>query len=114
MPWVWLSLGGITEIIWAYGLKASNGFTKPLISIVTIFFMIVSFYLFAKSLRSIPIGTGYTVFTGLGAAGTIMIGALVFNETMNVPTIFFLVLLIFGIIGIKSATKEEAKASEKE
>lgn len=69
--------------------------------------MIGSFYLFAKSLSLIPLGTGYAIFTGIGAAGTVIIGAIFFNESISLYSFLFLLLLIVGIIGLKMTTEEE-------
>ncbi|GAA0322163.1 quaternary ammonium compound efflux SMR transporter SugE1 [Bacillus carboniphilus] len=114
MAWVWLFLGGVSEVVWAYGLKASEGFTKPAVSVITIIFMIISFYLFAKSMQIIPIGTGYAIFTGLGAAGTVIAGVFLFEETMGPMKVIFLLLLFVGIIGLKVTTKEGQEVSGEE
>ncbi|MDP4164287.1 MAG: SMR family transporter, partial [Bacillota bacterium] len=68
MAWVYLFIGGLSEIGWAYGLKTSNGFTEPVPSVMTVLLLVFSFVLFAKALKTIPIGTAYAVFTGIGAA----------------------------------------------
>jgi len=111
MAWLYLILAGISEIIWAYGLKAAHGFTDLKWSVITIFFMIVSFFLFSKSMRQIPIGTAYAVFTGIGAAGTAVIGILFLNEGTGFLKIFSLTILILGIIGLKLVKdkKEDTK-----
>lgn len=111
MAWLYLILAGLSEIVWAYGLKAAHGFTDVKWSIITLFFMIVSFYLFARAMRAIPIGTAYAVFTGIGAAGTAIIGILFLNEGTSFLKIFSLTLLILGIVGLKLAKddKKEAK-----
>ncbi len=93
----------MTEIIWAIGLKEAQGFTVLLPSIVTLVFIIVSFFLFAKAMETIPIGTAYAIFTGIGAAGTAIVGILLFNEEAGVGKLFFLVLLLVGIVGLKLA-----------
>lgn len=108
MAWFYLILAGISEIVWAYGLKASHGFTDIQWSIITVFFMIVSFYLFARAMRTIPIGTAYAVFTGIGAAGTAVIGILFMNESSNLMKILSLSVLILGIVGLK-LLKEDKK-----
>ncbi|WP_186672234.1 multidrug efflux SMR transporter [Sporosarcina sp. BP05] len=103
MAWVYLLIAGMTEIIWAIGLKEAQGFTVLLPSIVTLVFIIVSFFLFAKAMETIPIGTAYAIFTGIGAAGTAIVGIVLFNEGVSVGKLFFLVLLLVGIIGLKLA-----------
>lgn len=113
MPWILLLIAGLSEIVWAFGLKYSKGFTEPIWSIVTILFIFLSFFLFAKAMKSIPIGTAYAVFTGIGAAGTAIISMLFLNEEAGFLKIMFLFLLISGIIGLKvtSVEKKEEKIS---
>lgn len=106
MPWLYLILAGLSEIAWAYGLKMTHGFTHLEWSIFTVVFMIVSFGLFAQSMKSIPIGTAYAVFTGIGAAGTAIIGILFLNEGANTLKLVSLVVLISGIVGLKLIDKK--------
>lgn len=101
MAWIYISLAGIFEIIWALGLKFSNGFTIMLPSLLTAAAIVVSFFFFSKALRKIPIGTAYAFFTGIGAAGTVIIGMLFLNESVHAEKLFFIALLILGIIGLK-------------
>ena len=101
-------IAGLTEIVWAIGLKFADGFTEIGPSIVTLIFIVVSFLLFAKAMSVIPIGTAYAVFTGIGAAGTAVLGILVFDENASIEKIAFLCLLIFGIIGLKMVDGKEA------
>lgn len=105
MAWIYLLLAGLTEIVWALGLKYSEGFTPIPISIVTIIFMIISFFLFALVLKEIPIGTAYAIFTGIGAAGTALIGILFLNEAKDFLKLFSLALLIGGLVGLKVIEK---------
>ena len=106
MSWFYLILAGLSEIAWAYGLKMTHGFTEIGWSVFTIAFMIVSFGLFAQSMKTIPIGTAYAVFTGIGAAGTALIGIVFLNEGANTLKIVSLVVLISGIIGLKLIDKK--------
>lgn len=99
--WIYIILAGLSEIVWAYGLKMTHGFTDLKWSIITVAFMIVSFYLFAKAMRKIAIGTAYAVFTGIGAAGTAIIGILFLQEDVNLWKIVSLIVLISGIVGLK-------------
>ena len=101
MAWFYLILAGLSEIVWAYGLKMTHGFTHLSWSVITVIFMIVSFYLFAKAMKEIPVGTAYAVFTGIGAAGTAVIGILFLKEDVNILKIGSLLVLIGGIIGLK-------------
>ncbi len=110
VAWIYLLVAGITEIIWAIGLKEAHGFTVLLPSVVTIIFIVVSFFLFAKAMKTIPIGTAYAIFTGIGAAGTAIVGILLFGEDAGVVKLLSLVLLLIGIVGLKLADgKEEAE-----
>ncbi len=110
MAWLLLVFAGLTEIVWAIGLKEANGFTELVPSIVTILFLVISFFLFAKAMKTIPIGTAYAIFTGIGAAGTVIVGILWLNEEASLGKIFFLCVLLFGIIGLKLSDDEEEVA----
>ena len=95
-------MAGLLEIVWVFGLKYSRGFTEIIPSIVTIIIIIFSFFLLSKALHSIPLGTGYAIFTGLGTVGTVVTGMLFWGETINPLKVFFVALMILGIIGIKN------------
>lgn len=112
MSWIYLIFAGLSEIVWAYGLKMTHGFTELWWSVVTIIFMIVSFFLFGRAMRTIPIGTAYAVFTGIGAAGTAVVGMAFLGEPANALTIVSLVVLIGGIIGLKMVSNEKAGEEE--
>ncbi|MGG1486669.1 multidrug efflux SMR transporter [Peribacillus castrilensis] len=101
MAWIYIIMAGLLEIVWVIGLKHSYGFTKIIPSIFTVVIIIFSFFLLSKALHSIPLGTGYAIFTGLGTVGTVVIGVLFWGETINPLKVFFTVLIILGIIGIK-------------
>lgn len=101
MEWLYLILAGLCEIVWAYGLKMTDGFSDLGWSIFTLIFIIISFFLFAKSMQKIPIGTAYAIFTGIGAVGTAILGFILFNEDVNFIKIASLVILILGIVGLK-------------
>ncbi|WP_226659349.1 DMT family transporter [Pseudalkalibacillus hwajinpoensis] len=106
MAWVYLVIGGLMEVLWAIGLKYSEGFTNPVISLLTIVGIATSFYFFSKALKYLPVGTAYAIFTGLGAAGTAVIGMMFLNESISFIKIFFILLLISSIIGLKLNAKE--------
>lgn len=110
MAWILLIIAGLTEIVWAIGLKEAHGFTELVPSIVTIIFLIVSFFLFAKAMKTIPIGTAYAIFTGIGAAGTAIVGIIWFGEEVGFGKLFFLFVLLFGIIGLKLVDDDEEEA----
>ena len=106
MAWIYLVIGGLMEVLWAIGLKYSEGFTKPIISLLTIVGIATSFYFFSRALKYLPVGTAYAIFTGLGAAGTAVIGMVFLNESISFIKIFFIILLISSIIGLKLNAKE--------
>lgn len=101
MAWLYIFIAGIFEIVWAVGLKYTEGFSKLLPSGITVFAMIASFYFLAQGLKTIPLGTGYAVWTGIGAVGTAIIGILFFEESKDLLRIACILLIISGIIGLK-------------
>ena len=101
MPWVYLFIAGIMEIVWAIGIKYTESFTKLWWSVGTITAMIVSFYFLSKALETIPVGTGYAVWTGIGAVGTAILGIFLFNESREVLRLLFIGFIVVGIIGLK-------------
>ncbi|MFE8702994.1 DMT family transporter [Cytobacillus sp. FJAT-54145] len=107
MAWFYLLLAGLSEIGWAFGLKYSKGFTEVIPTIITIILILVSFTLFSKSIKTIPIGTAYAIFTGIGAAGTAIVGMVFLNESGGWLKVLFLSLLLGGIIGLKMTTPDE-------
>ncbi len=111
MAWVYITLAGILEIVWALGLKFSNGFTILIPSIITAIAIVLSFFFFSKSLQDIPVGTAYAIFTGIGAAGTVIYGMLFLHESIHIVKIMLVTILIAGIIGLKltSEPDEEEK-----
>ena len=101
MAWAILILAGVFEVIWAYSMKMSEGFTKLTPSIVTIVFMILSVVLLSISMRSLPLGTAYTVWTGVGAIGSFVVGILILNEPMTAMRMIAAVLIVSGLILMK-------------
>ncbi|ANX11038.1 hypothetical protein ABE41_003395 [Fictibacillus arsenicus] len=101
MAWVYLFIAGIFEIVWAIGLKYTNGFTRLWPSIVTVIGMIISFYFLSQATKVLPIGTAYTIWTGIGAAGAVILGIVLFGEPKTVLRFVFLAFVITGIIGLK-------------
>lgn len=101
MAWLYLVVAGIFEVIWATSLKYTDGFTKLYPSIITIIGMIISFGFLSISLKTLPLGTAYAIWTGIGAIGTVIVGILLFGEVQSVARILFVVLIICGIIGLK-------------
>ena len=101
MAWVLLVIAGLLEAGWAIGLKYTEGFTRPLPSILTILGIIASMYLLALSARTLPIGTAYAVWVGIGTFGTIVLGMTFLGEPVNPRRVFFLILLMVAIVGLK-------------
>lgn len=99
--WWMLAVAGLLEVVWAVGLKYSDGFRKPLPSTITVGAMIASFYYLAQALKTPPVGTGYAVWTGIGAVGTAMVGVLVFGESRDFGRLVLVGLIVCGIIGLK-------------
>jgi len=101
MAWLILFIAGLFEIAWAIGLKYSNGFTKLWPSVFTIVSILISMGLLAYSLKFLPVGTAYAVWTGIGAFGTAILGIILFEESKEFVRIFFIFLIVVGIIGLK-------------
>ena len=101
MAWIMLILAGIFEVVWAYSMKLSDGFSKLTPSIVTIFFMILSFALLAYAMRSLPLGTAYTIWTGIGAVGSFLVGIFVLGEPASAMRMLAAVLIISGLVLMK-------------
>ena len=106
MAWVILIIAGLLETGWAIGLKYTDGFRKPLPSLLTIAAIAASMYLLAWSAKTIPIGTAYAVWTGIGAMGAAILGVWLLKEPVNAGRIFFLVLLLVAIAGLKLTATE--------
>lgn len=101
MAWIYLVIAGILECFMAIGLKYTDGFTKLWPSVATIALIALSFYVLGLALRTIPLGTGYAVWTGIGTAGAAILGIILFGESKDLAKIFCLVLIISGVIGLK-------------
>lgn len=101
MYWIILIIAGLFEVAWAIGLKYTDGFTKLFPSIFTIISMIISMGLLAYAVKHIPVGTAYAVWTGIGAVGTAILGIILFNESKEIIRIFFIFIIVVGIVGLK-------------
>ncbi|MFX4241452.1 quaternary ammonium compound efflux SMR transporter SugE [Aliarcobacter butzleri] len=104
MSWGILVLAGIFEIFWAVGLKYADGFTKLIPSLFTIIAMLVSFWLLSLSLKTLPLGTAYAVWVGIGTIGTVIAGIMLFGDSINIIRIISIAFIILGIIGLKITT----------
>lgn len=104
MAWILLVVAGLLEVVWAIGMKQSQGFTKLWPSVWTIGAMLASFGLLAVAMRTLPLGISYTVWVGIGAVGSVIAGAALFGERMNVVQFACVALIGLGIAGLKFAT----------
>ena len=100
-PWLALIAAGLLEIAWAFGLKYSNGLTRFWPTAATLVAILLSFALMAIALRSLPFGTAYAVWTGIGAAGSILVGMLIYSESTDPVRILCLTLIVAGMVGLK-------------
>jgi quaternary ammonium compound-resistance protein SugE len=105
MDWVLLIIAGVFEIIWATGLKYTEGFTRLWPSMGTLAAMAVSMILLAQALKTIPVGTGYAIWTGIGAAGTAVMGMMLFDESRHVVRLLCIGLIVAGIVGLKFSSE---------
>ncbi|MGE8683800.1 MAG: quaternary ammonium compound efflux SMR transporter SugE [Acinetobacter sp.] len=101
MAWIVLVFAGIFEIVWAYSMKLSEGFTKLGPSLITLFFMILSFGLLAYAMKTLPLGTAYTIWTGIGAVGSFLVGIFVLGEPATAMRMLAAVLIISGLVLMK-------------
>jgi quaternary ammonium compound-resistance protein SugE len=104
MSWILIVIAGLLEIVWAVGLSYTNGFTRLVPSLVTAAGLVTSMALLALALRSLPVGTGYAVWVGIGAVGTAVVGIVSLGEPVNAVRIACLALIVAGIIGLKLST----------
>lgn len=104
MAWIILLVAGLLEVTWAIGLKYTEGFTRPWPSVLTIVALTASVGLLGVALRSLPLGTAYAVWTGIGTIGTVLIGIWLFGEPATVARLFFILLIVAGIAGLKVVT----------
>jgi len=105
MAWALLFVAGLFEIAWAIGLKYSEGMTRLVPALFTLVGMVFSFLFLAQALKTIPVGTGYAVWTGIGAAGTAILGIILFSESAAWPRLISLALIIAGMIGLKLTSR---------
>lgn len=101
MAWIMLVIAGLLEVVWAYSMKLSNGFTHLTASVVTIVTMIASFALLSLAMRTLPLGTAYTIWTGIGAVGAFIVGIAVLGEQLSVMRVVAAVLIVGGLVLMK-------------
>ena len=104
MAWVYLLVAGLLEVVWAFSMKQSHGFTRLVPSAITIVTMIASFGLLAVAMRSLPLGTAYTIWTGIGAVGAFFVGIVILGEVFTIQRGLAALLIIAGLILMKLST----------
>ena len=104
MAWVMLFVAGLLEIVWAYSMKLSQGFTRPAATAVTVAAMLASFGLLSASMKTLPLGTAYTIWTGIGAVGAFAVGIVALGESINAVRVLAAALIISGLVLMKVAT----------
>jgi quaternary ammonium compound-resistance protein SugE len=108
MAWIYLFVAGLLEIVWATAMKQSLGFSRLLPSLIMLPAMLASFWLLAIAMRSLPLGTAYVVWTGIGALGTFLVGALVFGEPLNGTRMLAAVMIVAGLLLMQLSGAEAA------
>ena len=101
MAWLYLTISGLLEIAWALGIKKTEGFTRLWPSVYTLVTMGVGFYLLAKAVRTLPIGTAYAVWVGIGAVGTAVFGILFLGESRSALRLASIALIVLGVVGLR-------------
>jgi quaternary ammonium compound-resistance protein SugE len=101
MAWFYLFIAGLMEVGWAIGLKYTDGFTRPIPSVLTGSAIVFSMVFLALAMRTIPVGTAYAVWVGIGAFGTAILGIYLFNESRELLRLFFIFLLLVSVVGLK-------------
>lgn len=101
MPWLILVIAGLFEVVWAIGLKYTDGFTKLWPTVGTVTAMVISIALLGFAMKTLPVGTAYAVWTGIGAVGTVTLGMILLGEPATVARIICILLIVGGIIGLK-------------
>ena len=104
MAWVELVIAGGLEVFWSTFLKLSEGFSRPLYSVIAIVGMILSFFFLAQATKVLPLGTAYAIWTGIGAVGAVIVGIVLFKEPVTALRMLFAALLLIGIIGLKATS----------
>ena len=105
MPWFILFIAGLFEVAWAVGIKYTEGWTRLWPAVFTLLAMAASFYLLSMALKHIPMGTAYAVWTGIGTIGTVIYGIIYFKEPADVLRVICIMLIVFGIVGLRMLAK---------
>lgn len=101
MPWIYVLIASVFEVSWAVGLKYTRGFSRPLPTVATVVAMLLSFWFLSLGVRSLPVGTAYAVWTGIGAAGTALLGMWLFGESREAVRIACIALIVAGVVGLR-------------
>ncbi|MCU7808804.1 MAG: quaternary ammonium compound efflux SMR transporter SugE [Candidatus Thiodiazotropha sp. (ex Semelilucina semeliformis)] len=101
MAWIYLVVAGLFECGWAIGLKYTDGFTRPIPSLLTVSAMAISFWMLSIAMKTIPVGTAYAVWTGIGAVGVAILGMVLLGESRDIMRVICLLLIVSGIVGLK-------------
>ena len=104
MAWLELLLAGGLEVFWSTFMKLSEGFTRPLYTVLTLIGLVLSFLFLSQATRVLPLGTAYAIWTGIGAVGAVVVGIVIFREPFTALRMVFVVLLLTGIIGLKATS----------
>lgn len=104
MPWVLLAIAGLFEVVWAFSMKQSEGFTRLWPSVVTLIAMLISFYLLSLSMKTLPLGTAYVIWTGIGAVGSFLLGVFFLGEPATAMRMLAAVLIVAGLLLLKFST----------
>lgn len=112
MAWLYLILAGLCEIAWAIGLKYTDGFKRLWPSVWTIAIMLLSFWLLAQAMRTLPVGTAYAIWTGIGAVGTAILGMVLFHESRDVMRLVCIGVIVTGIVGLKFFSPVESPSPQ--
>ncbi|HEY4663581.1 MAG TPA: quaternary ammonium compound efflux SMR transporter SugE [Comamonas sp.] len=106
MAWMYLVVAGLLEVVWAYTMKQSHGFSRLIPSVITIIAMIASFGLLSMAMRTLPLGTAYTIWTGIGAVGAFLVGITVLGEHVSVMRVLAAVLIVSGLVLMKLSSAD--------
>ncbi len=106
MGWTYLCIAGVFEVVWVIGLKYTAGFSRPWPSLLTVAAMAVSFYFLSQAVKTLPVGTAYAVWTGIGAVGAVILGMILFGESREALRLLCIGLIVAGIVGLRLVSNE--------
>jgi len=106
MGWTYLCIAGVFEVVWVIGLKYTAGFSRPWPSLLTVLALGVSFYFLSQAVKTLPVGTAYAVWTGIGAVGAVILGMILFGESRDALRLMCIGLIVAGIVGLRLASSE--------